>query len=290
MNKSTLTIIIILLLTIPLASAFTTFNEEIQIHSDLSTTFIIEATTSSTDEIILSLPKESTIHTIQIDGVNVNCDTSEDADATIITCSTNLASHIVFVKSESSFPIIPSDLNYFFTLNQDIVSDIASIKITLPKNSQISEDRSITPTPSNQYLIGDSQILLWRFSNSETANISFLASNPKNTNYWPFVIIALVLALLMILVTKFANKKSKSNSSTKSTSHLDHLLENEKKVIEALNANDKEFLWQKELQLKSKLSKVQLSRTLRRMQERNIITKEPHGASNKISIVGPKKE
>ena len=290
MKKSLLLIAFLIILTIPSAFAFTTFSEEIQIHSDLTTTFIIEATTQSTDQIQFTLPLLFNIDQIQIDDVNTlnTCEVQDSSDQTSIACQVEEGLHSVFVKGESSYPIILSEENYFFTLNQDIEADSISVKITLPENSEISEERSIGPEPSNQFHVGSSQVLLWRFEEPTSVSISFLASNPQNGLIWKILIpIILLITALMVWIIKHKKSQKKNSKQESITSNLDHLLENEKKVVGALKEaknNKKDFLWQKELQIATGLSKVQLSRTLRRMLERRLLNKEPHGASNKISI------
>lgn len=288
MKKTLIIFIFLTTLLLPSALAFSTFNEEIQIQNDLTTIFVIEATTDATDQIELTLPLQSSIDIIQIDGVDSTCDIQDSSDTTIISCNASMIPHTFFLKGQSIYPIILSEENYFFTLNQYIDAESINLKITLPENSVISEERVINPEPSNQFHLGESQVLLWRFEEPTSFAISFLASNPREGLFWKMTIPTLLLIIaLSVWLIKFKKKSSLLNPKESLTSNLDHLLENEKKVICALNAakkDNKDFLWQKELQLKTGLTKVQLSRTLRRMLERKLIIKEPHGASNKISI------
>ncbi|MDP3728544.1 MAG: hypothetical protein Q8R18_03770, partial [bacterium] len=58
----------------------------------------------------------------------------------------------------------------------------------------------------------------------------------------------------------------------------------EKKLITILKENDNK-LWQKQLEIKSGLSKVKLSRLLYSMEKRGLVKKEAYGASNIIHLL-----
>ncbi len=83
---------------------------------------------------------------------------------------------------------------------------------------------------------------------------------------------------------KFQNKKAKSFSASSQSEEYSYLLDAEKKILEELKSADRNELWQKQLQLKTQFSKAKLSRMIRNLESRNLITKIPFGNTNKIRL------
>lgn len=289
MDKKWLIYFGIVIILLPQVLAFSTFAEEIQIHSDLSTTFLIEATTQETDTIVLHLPLESHIDFIEIDGETQDCDITEETDQTVITCSQEFGLHFLVLKASTRYPIIESEETFYFTLSQQTFSESASLKVSLPEGSMVSEERPIFLEPSSRFSVGNKEVLLWHFTSGQKMEVSFLATNPQTSNssfiLTTLFVITIIASLVVVYHKKLIAYSKHKKMNEPGQSYLDHLLDQEKVIIRALEEAEKNFLWQKELQLKTNLSKVQLSRTLRRMEERKLITKEPFASSNKISLV-----
>ena len=310
-NISLILIINILFITllsitpVSATSEFLTFNQEIIINNDLTTNQIIDLTISEAENFNFNLASGNKINQILIDGIDQtsNCQIESKLSATNINCNLDLNPHHVLITASNPNLIISNNNKYLFSLVQEINTNDYSIKITLPKTSSIDQSRKIAPSPSYQYQIEDKTVMIWEFTDNNQANISFMANKPK-PSYLNFIIYIVTIPVIIIIFLMFKkiyqknkstksgnNKKQETNKSIeKIQSKFDYLLENEKKVISAITESSKGFLWQKELQIKTGLSKVQLSRTLRRMQERNLVIKEPHGASNQIFLKDKNKD
>jgi len=87
-------------------------------------------------------------------------------------------------------------------------------------------------------------------------------------------------------------EQKKKNAKAKEESHSDrlkkeltrNLFEDEKLVVETLLAADKHELWQKQLELRTKIPKVRLSRKLRSLEAKGLIEKVPYGNTNHIRL------
>ena len=89
-------------------------------------------------------------------------------------------------------------------------------------------------------------------------------------------------------INSLENKGKKVNKKTKEKKKKDvtrNLFGEEKKIIEYLIEKKGHSCWTKELSKELDISKVRLSRKLRNLQEKELISKEPHGNENRITLL-----
>ncbi|MBN2141720.1 hypothetical protein JW711_00165 [Candidatus Woesearchaeota archaeon] len=78
-----------------------------------------------------------------------------------------------------------------------------------------------------------------------------------------------------------AEEKRKAKEQTQLTRNL---FEDEKKIIEVLFKADRQELWQKQLEVRTGIPKVRLSRKLRSLEAKGLIEKIPYGNTNHIRL------
>lgn len=116
----------------------------------------------------------------------------------------------------------------------------------------------------------------------------------SNVSYWIFGIVFIIIILgVILLIYQKSRKKEKSkitrvrqkNKTKKSNKEdYDYLLDTEKRVIEELKKANRNELWQKQIQNITGYSKAKVSRLVRNLESRNLITKIPFGNTNKIRL------
>ena len=105
--------------------------------------------------------------------------------------------------------------------------------------------------------------------------------NQEETNYNLLFILIPILLIALLFFIKLKPKQIKEKSTEKDITK--NLFEEEKKIVEVLLEN-KEGIWQKQLQLKTGLTKVKLSRKIRNLEEKGVLEKIPYGNTNKIRL------
>jgi uncharacterized membrane protein len=80
-----------------------------------------------------------------------------------------------------------------------------------------------------------------------------------------------------------ARKKADAKDAAKGMTR--NLFEDEKLIVEALLAEKTHELWQKQLAIKTGLSKVKLSRKLRGLEQKGLIERVPYGNTNKVRLL-----
>jgi uncharacterized membrane protein len=114
-----------------------------------------------------------------------------------------------------------------------------------------------------------------------------------NTFYFFLIGIFFLLSFLVFLFFKLndAKNKRKSYPSIKpkikekfSSIKYNYLLDTEKKIIEELKKADRNELWQKQLQSFTGFSKAKISRLIRNLESRGLVSRIPFGNTNKIRL------
>lgn len=245
--------------------------------------FIIEATGTFNNEILsFNLPPSVEKLEVYVDGISVNCMEKEVIGSTVIDCLRLNEIHSVIATFKTSYPIIDLDKQKLFNFGYQVNSDVFFMTIKLPVGYIINDDRLITPDPSRIYSDGRRIIVEFREDNfKDKFDLSLIyesIKNENNINYFFLLGGLLIISAYLFLSHKKLIKRGVDISLSQA------LLENEKKVINALSNAKGHKLWQKELQFRSKLSKVKLSRLLKSLEKRGLIEKEPYGASNIIHL------
>ncbi|MBS3099845.1 hypothetical protein J4463_01345 [Candidatus Pacearchaeota archaeon] len=180
--------------------------------------------------------------------------------------------------------VIERTKNDFFILDlSDIDAKIMDVKLKLPEGAFLEYDssskkNSIIPKTQFVGIDGKRIIIEWK---DISKNAAILVIYNAGMNYailiYSFIAIASAIAIAFILGIKL-KKKIVKNDLTK------NLFEEEKQITEILIKCGE--MWQKQLEIKSGISKVKLSRKLRALEQKGIIEKIPYGNTNKIRIKG----
>jgi len=194
-----------------------------------------------------------------------------------------------FIDSEA----IEKGKRYYFTkrIEPKINIDKLIVRLVLDEGFVVSKD--IYPEATSIRSDGRKIIIEWQFSNfkqDEYMPIFVIFESAGGKSYLWIIVLAVVIGVICwlsypLLRKKLEELKAKKKPFKKKKEKEDvtrFLLENEKKVIEEL-MKEKE-LWQKQLQLRTGLSKVKLSRVLKNLENRGLIKKINFGKTNKILL------
>jgi uncharacterized membrane protein len=141
---------------------------------------------------------------------------------------------------------------------------------------------------------GQTISLIWKIQDIKAGDsfpIFVILENVNKSSFWIWIIIILLMAgIISWLLLKKKKKvviKTKAKpvkNKTKIAEVEKYLLENEKKIISELENESRKELWQKQIQLRTGLSKVKLSRVLKNLESRGLIKKINFGKTNKIIL------
>ena len=182
--------------------------------------------------------------------------------------------------------LVEKSTDYFFITDlSNIEANNINIKLTLPEKATLkypltSNQASIIPSTSKVTTDGKSIMIKWDKSDliSKTLLVIY---NQEETNYNLLFILIPILLIALLFFIKLKPKQIKATPTEKDITK--NLFEEEKKIVEVLLEN-KEGIWQKQLQLKTGLTKVKLSRKIRNLEEKGVLEKIPYGNTNKIRL------
>ena len=123
----------------------------------------------------------------------------------------------------------------------------------------------------------DKGIVIWFMNNTQTLTEIQYQLKPKQENAFKTI---LYIFPIFLIITVLQYKYHKKNEYKKL---LKKLNENEKKIVTTLIENDKE-LTQNELRKETKMAKSTLSRTLKNLENKEIIITKEHGITKKIKL------
>jgi len=193
---------------------------------------------------------------------------------------------------------------YYFVkkLNFNQSYDEVEIKLNLDFGVIIENSEAY---PSNYKLETDGRTisLVWKLQNiKENENFAIFVSlqdtNRTSSLISSILLIVFIIAVLSIVgyfiykkfgrknipVKKAREKKRRKEKVMTEELKYEHLLDTEKKIIEELKKADRNELWQKQIQLATGFSKAKVSRLVRNLEARGLITKIPFGNTNKIRL------
>ncbi len=161
--------------------------------------------------------------------------------------------------------------------------DNLSVRLNLD-NGFVINNQNAYP---NSYLLetdGQTISLIWNVNQLTSENSFPMFVEIKNNNSSSIWKIILIIFLVVIFVVGSWVLYLRNNRSKSSGKFEQHLLESEKKVISELKKADRNELWQKQLQLATGFSKAKMSRVIRNLESRELITKIPMGNTNKVVL------
>ncbi|MBI2176666.1 hypothetical protein HYU40_04975 [Candidatus Woesearchaeota archaeon] len=205
---------------------------------------------------------------------------------------------IVFSYSTSS--VLEKTRNSFFILDlAGIGAARKSVTVRLPaeatlKYSLDSPQASVIPRAGSVRTDGKRIIISWNETslvNGEAILVIYEEAGKFNTA------VAVAAAGIMLLagatIAFYRRRKAGAaavpgvTAEKEKTTHSDltrNLFEDEKKIVELLLTAGEEGMWQKQLEIKSGISKVKLSRKLRSIEQKGLVEKIPYGNANKIRL------
>lgn len=261
------------------------------IYNVIKDTTIVEHTINYSIEqkrIELIIPLDATA--IETNNLPFSIEKNGDHNIIIIENAKN-----VQVKYISDF-FIEKTSDRFFTINLGLIEGNKDVTVILPEHAYFkyvigSQKNSLIPTTEDIRTDGIRIRIHWDKSILKNANSILVIYNVGAKGFNFSLILLWFFSILLIIggFYFFLNKKHKKDIAAikKNISSEDitkNLFDEEKKIVEVLLEHKGKEMWQKQLLLKTGLSKVKLSRKLRNLEFKEIIEKIPYGNTNKVRI------
>jgi uncharacterized membrane protein len=201
--------------------------------------------------------------------------------------------HQIEIKYETTYPIAKVGENTLFRYTDRLPYPAESQQITLklpvgyiiPREKGKDESFYISPTPKDVYSDGQRIILNWEHPGQELP-ISVLAKQvigPPLGWMASTLLSTLIAATIAIWFVLRHKKEPKAKiAKKKEPAIVPTLIDNEQRVVNFLKENGE--VWQKQIQQATGFSKAKVSRVIRNLEARGVITKTPYGNTNKIAL------
>lgn len=179
-----------------------------------------------------------------------------------------------------------SSEGYYFIKKLEFGQNYSDVEIELILDTGFTLDKeNLFPTGYEIKSDGQSIIVVWKLTNVKSGDVFpvFVKIDDNRIYSNNFLFISTVLVILLVVFIIF-RKRILERFSKFSNKEYDHLLDTEKKVIEELKKANRNELWQKEVQKLTGFSKAKVSRLVRNLEARNLVTKVPFGNTNKIRL------
>jgi uncharacterized membrane protein len=177
----------------------------------------------------------------------------------------------ITIKYITKTPLDKSRNKYYFILENPIKMT-SNITVSLPESAILSEQKSFSPDAKSITTDGRKLKIKWDTSEKQLfISYEFL----KNNNIQLYVIILILgIGFIIYYIFKKTPKKEKTRN----------LFGEEKKIIEYLLRKKNKEAWTKEVIRDLDISKVKLSRKIKSLEKKQIISKIPYGNANKIRL------
>jgi len=180
--------------------------------------------------------------------------------------------------------------NHTFTLQLPIGTII-------PQEEGKEPDFFLTPKPTDVLSDGQHIIITWNTENTNAVSISAVLEQLTKPDFtFIVVIISIGAALGAVVATYFvkrrfwtkekvAKKERKARQKQQESKKLvPQFIEHEQMVVDLLAKAANNELWQKQILADTKFSKAKLSRIIRNLEQRGVVTKTIFGNTNKIAL------
>jgi len=182
-------------------------------------------------------------------------------------------------------------------------------KVTFPNNFEevkivlnlekgiIIKNKEVFPLGYNIQTDGETISINWDLNDVKKGDNFAIFVNLEDTKnaifpFWSvFFIILILFGVFWLIVFKrkkvLIKKVSKIKQvkvKEKESNEYNYLLDTEKKIMEELKKANRNELWQKQIQNSTGFSKAKISRLIRNLESRGLITKIPFGNTNKIRL------
>ncbi|MFT4260984.1 MAG: helix-turn-helix transcriptional regulator [Candidatus Woesearchaeota archaeon] len=149
-----------------------------------------------------------------------------------------------------------------------------NIYLTLPEQSILSETPNVIPEVTSLETDGRQITLSWEFEGDDNKALAVFYQSPR-TNFLTVLIIGFVLLIFIVVMTYyFLNKKMRDAIK-------DTLTEDEKLIIEEIRKGVEK---QKDIARNLEFSKSKMSKVVRKLEEKDLLIKEPYFKTNKLKI------
>lgn len=160
----------------------------------------------------------------------------------------------------------------FFVVSSE--SNLGSqIRVKLPLGSSLSKKYPVYPKGYSLETDGQTIALVWNRLGQKEIFVPYELQKNRLFLYTIVFVILFVGGISFFYIKTIKKEKLKTN-----------LFKDEKKIIELLLKEKDHSFWTKNLVRKSGLTKVKLSRILRKLEEKNLIEKTPYGNENLIKL------
>jgi len=201
-------------------------------------------------------------------------------------------SHNVSIKYETSYPVAVSGDNTVFRYTDKLPYPSLQQQVTLqlpvgyiiPRERGKDESFYISPTPKEVYSDGEHIIIDWEQKGQEMS-ISVVARKvvgPPLAWIAISVIAVAVAAGFSTWAVLRERKRPRIQKPKKKQTVIPGLMESEQKVVDFIR--EKGEVWQKQIQLTTGFSKAKVSRVIRNLEARGVVTKTVYGNTNKIGL------
>src|SRR5574342_444528 len=285
---------VVALLLVPMVFASNVINSsETRIELEDSTAYVksnILLTSDSIGNLTLILSPSPRDVEILINGGETSC----LIQAEFARCgSLQAGSYNLNISYETDYPIATVGENTLFRYTDKLPYQALAQQVTLtlpvgyiiPRERGKDESFYISPKPKEVYSDGQRIILNWEQKGQELP-ISVIARKVIGP---PVGWIASTGALVIITamgVAWFVLSRRQTTPKTKPPKKkavvVPTLIDKEQQVVDFLKQNGE--VWQKQIQQATNFSKAKVSRILRNLEERGVITKTIYGNTNKISL------
>ncbi|MFP4115581.1 MAG: hypothetical protein ACLFTQ_00035 [Candidatus Aenigmatarchaeota archaeon] len=242
---------------------------------------------NNTGELRLFVPEDTYNIRTWVDGDSTTFDLVNEDNQRVVVLDVGEDTERVSLQYESSEPVDQGSPSYFvYGFRADGRIKAVNIELVLPEGAVLSRPLDsltppVNPQPEEVTTTGRRLLIRWHegdFGPEDTFPI--FASYEEDRFNWVYLFPLLVLGAVIALF--FYHRKKRIGEVLGSFSHL---LDKERKIVETLAKAEDNTMWQKKLQHKTGFTKSKLSRTLRNLEERNVVEKIPHGTSNKVRLV-----
>ena len=224
-----------------------------------------------------------------IDEQERECNLEEKVGFSILRCSfpeEMVGKHFLKITFSSNYPLLEVGNKVLFKseYNPSAKTEKFNYIVKLPVGYVIPKEEGkdisffTNPKPKNIYSDGQRIILSWEEKNlNEKFGVSVFFEKLA-TSVTNFILLSILVLVIFLAVSFYLLRRRKQETS------MPVLLEKERKIVQALQRAKTQELWQKQLQIETGFSKARLSRTLRDLEARGMIKKEPVGNTNKIYL------
>ncbi len=200
-----------------------------------------------------------------------------------------------FSYTTDSMIDVSRDKNFFIMKNY--FPEEVNITLFLPEAGILMKDGSLI-FPNADEITTDGRRVILKWKDFEKEEIVVAYENIEEKGFWFYVLIILIIAFIIFYLFQSRKLKKqiknwqekmkkvkKKNRERKKKSVTKNLFGEEKKIIEYLMKKKGHESWTKEIVRDLGISKVRLSRRLRSLEQKELISKEPYGNENRIKLL-----